>query len=131
MRLGQALPPYLLYRVTIRPRCCIPPPHDLEHLFHGFHIDTSQSIGQTLVLHGHVRFSFGHSFPPCIGAVVTCRLLMIKPPPQVCVQPDALPQLDTAQSTGQLKFPHGRCCKVGGHDFPPNAAGMLTTLPRS
>ena len=116
---GHACPPHALLRVTVRARCCTPPPHCAVQTPQSPHSETVQSTGQQCSLHTADSAKAGHEFPPCCGCRATARARCCVPPPQVAEQGCQLPQSLTAQCTGHGFVLHMAWSTREGHDVPP------------
>jgi hypothetical protein len=79
----------------------MPPPQLKEHEDHAVHEVTTQSAGQAAVLQAWSAVREPHAAPELTAAVVTLRVWVWEPEPQVALQEDQLPQSLRTQSTGQ------------------------------
>jgi len=97
---GHPMPPKPAPPTTERLRVCRPRPHETEHSLQSLKFDTSQSIGHGCTLHDWSDVRVGHALPPWREAVVTVRLRLCTPVPQLVVHVDHCSQVEVAQSTG-------------------------------
>lgn len=67
----------------------------------------------------------GHAAPPLAAGVVTVKVCVCEPPPQLALHPDQPDQVPT-QSTGQPCTLHGCVCGETGHEAPPWAGCCFT-----
>jgi len=124
---GQALPPYLGLRLTLRARFFRPVPQALEHPPQPPHLETLQSIGQGAVLHVVDVLVFSHFFPPCRACCVIVRVFDFVPPPQDLEHLPHAPHFECWQLTGQGFVLHTAFILSAPHFSPPNC-GCLVTL---
>ena len=111
---GQAFPPNATSVVMLRKRIFLPPPHCLEQVTL-LHADTAQSTGQAATLHAEVWFRAGQSEPLNWGGIVTERLRVCEPLPQLRVQSVQFDQPDTLQWMGHVTLVlHGKVSVRGG-----------------
>lgn len=75
-----------------------PVPHCLEHADHG----PVTQLGHLWVLHFCVCDKTGHAAPPKADCVMTVRVDVCEPPPQVAVHLDQADHADTVQAMGHL-----------------------------
>jgi hypothetical protein len=81
---------------------CVPPPHVAVHSEYGCQSWTTQSIGQSIVLHSVTSSQpgfVGHSFPP-LSAAVRFRIRRFVPPPHCSLHSEKAPHSPITQSTG-------------------------------
>mmetsp|Transcript_93013 Transcript_93013/g.259143 ORF Transcript_93013/g.259143 Transcript_93013/m.259143 type:complete len:312 (+) Transcript_93013:2183-3118(+) len=107
----------------LRFRAVTPPPQVTEQLDQLPHLLHLQSMGHPAV--SQLESSFVeplHGFPPC-WAVITERVRVLTPPPQVFVQIDHLPQSSNEQSSGHGSSLHASVAVIlPSHSAPPYAA---------
>jgi hypothetical protein len=72
----------------------------MEQSSQSLHVETTQSIAQGLVLQDSWADVTGQATPPCATGVVTLRIRVRKPLPQVCVQLLHACHAEVTQSTG-------------------------------
>jgi hypothetical protein len=69
-------------------------------------VETTQSTGQAWLLQDCIFALAPQAMPPWAAAVVTVRVLVWEPPPQVEVQADQAAHWDCTQWTGQTLLLH-------------------------
>ena len=94
------MPPFAGCVVIVRVLDIVPPLHVAVQSEYGPNADTTQLIGQGLVLHDWVVVRTGQAVPPYCGLVVTVLVHTCVPLPQVSVQVEHV-YADTAQLIGQ------------------------------
>lgn len=130
-RAGQTAPPLAAGVTTVRVRRVYPLPQESEHGVQAPQVDTTQSTAHGLVLQPWDSTSGGQGTPPKLAWVMTVRVRVCWPPPQLRVQVDQVPQSDTTQSMAQGWSLHGRfSLKLVGHGAPPLAAAVVTVRMR-
>ena len=117
---AQPVPPCCGATATSRVRVRVPPPHGCEHALNSAQSPTTQWMGHSLVLQLCCSPSAGHATPPNTAGAATSRVRDWCPPPhsETLHEPHA-PQLDTAQSTGQLCTLQATLSTSAGHSVPP------------
>ena len=121
--LGHACPPYAAEVVIWRVRVCAPsaPPslQPLLHVPHPVHDDIVQSTGQECPLHALLCVSAPQDVPPHAGWVVTERVRLCEPLPQLLVHWSYAVQSAMMHATGQHCVLHARISLRLGHAVPP------------
>ena len=97
----------------------VPPPHDLLHAAHLPQAPILQLTGQLFVWHFCDFVSAGHFLPPYLAFLVTLRVVVCLPPPQVLEHFGQPAHGDTAQSIGHFFLLHTLDCESAGHLTPP------------
>ena len=98
---GQAAPPCWTALMTDLVRNLVPVPQVLEQAPKADQPESLQSMGQAKVLQLGCSRRWGQATPPKAVEVMTERVLVLVPVPQVLVQADQADQAETLQSTGQ------------------------------
>jgi hypothetical protein len=101
MRAGQTVPPFEAgWRMDrVRVRC--PVPQDWLQSLHAPQSPTTQGREQGVVLQSASSVKAGHPAPPLAAGVITVRVRVCLPPPQVAEQVEKSDQPLTTQSCGQ------------------------------
>jgi hypothetical protein len=92
------------------------------------HVSTTQSTGHGEVEHDWVSLSTGQTLPLFSGKVVTERVRVCVPPPQLTVQDPNDVHVSTTQSTGHGAEEHNCVSLKSGQPAPPFAS--LTMMAR-
>jgi len=87
---GHCAPPFFGWTRIVRVRDCVPPLQVAEQEVHELQSDTTQSTGQSWVLHAWVSDVHGQ-VPPFFAGVITVRVRVCEPPPHVFEQVDHAP----------------------------------------
>jgi hypothetical protein len=121
----QSLPPYCGRTMGTLLRCCVPPPHALEHGPHSPHSETWQSIGpgHACVLHALVSSVAGHGWPPKASRFKMDLDRVRVPPPQGFEQSPHALHADTMQSSGGGAGGAGGATSDAGHGRSSCSAG--------
>jgi hypothetical protein len=122
---GAALP--VAAFVTVRVRCCVPPPHVAVHAVNTDHGDSSHAVPHAPRLHALFSVSAGQSAAPA----VIVRVRVITPSSHVFVHVDHAVHALTAHAHATTM--HGRVSTfnaAAGHGVPPFAAGVTTDRVR-
>ena len=83
---GHSLPPKLGEIFTLRRRNLWPDPHVVLQADHVPAAPTAQSIGHVIAPHACIWVSAGHALPPDSALLLTTRVRLLLPVPQVTVQ---------------------------------------------
>jgi hypothetical protein len=119
-------PPNCGCLVTLRDLDFTPPPHFLEQDSQEFQELSMQCTGQLCVWHFCVLLSAGHALPPYLAVVVTVRLVVCAPPPQVFEHDGQPAHGETTQLTGQCFSLHAFDSETFGQLLPPNLFTVMT-----
>jgi len=121
------VPPWPDATMVDRERLWAPMPHDLLQAPQASQPLTSQSIGHAKVLQAREERRLGQTLPPWAEGVVTARVWLWAPEPQVRLQADQADQALTTQSTAQLCSLQLRVTERAGQATPPKAEVVVTS----
>jgi hypothetical protein len=121
----QPRPPQRLAVMMERVAYWVPPLQDLVHLLNLDHLEILQSTGQLSQLQGLVWLRTPTALPPWAGALMTERVRVLEPMPQVLEQALNLDQAETLPSMGQLWELQARAERKPEQPRPPKAPRLM------